>query len=73
MPDFRRGIAEINDANERFEEAIDQTFGVLGVLSSSFWGIRMMRFEDIKAGALIQGIELGEAVHFPSFAICSGR
>ena len=62
MFDLWRGMAEINDATERLEEATDQTLGVLGGSSSSFWRIRMMRLEDVKAGALIQGIEPGEVV-----------
>jgi len=60
--DFWRVMAEINDATERFEEATEQTLGVLGGSSSSFWGFRIMRLEDIKAGTLIQGIEPGEVV-----------
>jgi hypothetical protein len=31
-------MAEINDATERLEEAIEQTLGVLGGSSSSFFG-----------------------------------
>ncbi len=33
-------MVEINDATERLEEAIEQTLGVLGRLSSSFLGNR---------------------------------
>ncbi len=64
MFDFWRGMAEINDATKRLKEATDQTLGVLGGSSSSFWGIRMMRLEDVKAGALIQGLEPGVVIAF---------
>ena len=57
-------MAEINDATKRLKDATDQTLGVLGGSSSSFWGIRMMRLEDIKAGSLIQGMKPGVVIDF---------
>ena len=60
-------MVEINDATERLEEITDQILECQADYLVLFWGIGMMRLEDIKAGALIQGIEPGVVIDFLEF------